>query len=258
MKKINIFIVLLILLTACTNNVNNTNNDLIDNAGVEKEPEENSIEGAVNDKEGILSGEIITDGIYGKSGKYVLYFVPDKETREFLYKDHPLEIGESLMMQFDDISLIKGIPKELGIYKVEIDADFSGKWVANLKSIKLTDNIGAVEYEGKSYATNDLDENVQPKDSVCGLIVENVRRFDGGGVIISFAGEIESGGYYNVYPGGDVFQYNKIGEIIVEEEYLKNFPTYKGKGNNFSVWFTETNELYDELANFFNYRKGKI
>lgn len=257
MKKI-IFIVLLILLTACTNNVNNTNNDLIDNAGVEKESKENSNEGADIDKTGILSGEIITDGIYGKSGKYVLYFIPDKETREIIYQDHPLEIGESVPLEFEDLSLVKDIPKELGIYKVEIDADFSGKWVANLKSIKLTDDIGTVEYEGKTYETNDLDENVQPKDSVCGLIVENVRRFDGGGVIIFFAGEIESGGYYNVYPGGDVFQYNKVGKIIVEKEYLNNFPTYKGKGNNFSVWFTETNELYDELANFSAIGRGKF
>ncbi|MEL7647353.1 MAG: hypothetical protein AAGU76_04635 [Sedimentibacter sp.] len=258
MKKI-IFIVLLILLTACTNNVNNTNNDLIENEGVEKESKKNSIEGAEIDRTGILSGEIITDGIYGKSGKYFLYFIPDKETREIIYQDHPLEIGESVPLEFEDLSLIKDLPKELGIYKVEIDADFSvNKWAAKLKSIKLTDDIGTVEYEGKTYETNDLDENVQPKDSVCGLIVENVRRFDGGGVIIFFAGEIESGGYYNVYPGGDVFQYNKVGKIIAEKEYKKNFPTYKGKGNNFSVWFTETNELYEELANFSAIGRGKF
>jgi hypothetical protein len=258
MKKINLIIILLILLCACTNNVDNINNDIIENVDVEKEPEENSNEGAEIDRTGILSGEIITDGIYGKSGKYVMYFIPDKETRLFLYKEHPLGTGESLLLQFEDISLIKDIPKELGVYKVEIEADFTGKWAADLKSIKLTDDIGTVEYEGKTYETNDLDESVQPKDSVCGLIVEHVRRFDGDGVIISFAGEIESGGYYNVYPGGDVFQYNRIGEIIVEKEYKKNFPTYKGKGNNFSVWFTETNELYDELAKFSAIGRGKF
>jgi hypothetical protein len=258
MKKINLIIILLILLCACTKNVQDTNNDLQEKVDVEKEPEENSIKDAEVDRTGILSGEIITDGIYGKSGKYVMYFVPDKETRLYLYKDHPLGTGESLMLQFEDISLIKDIPEEIGVYKVEIHADFSGKWTADLKSIKLTDDIGTVEYEGKTYETNDLDENVQPKDSVCGLIVENVRRFDGGGVIISFAGEIESGGYYNVYPGGDIFQYNRVGEIIVENEYKKNFPTYKGKGNNFSVWFTETNELYDELAEFSAIGRGKF
>lgn len=263
MKKFNIFIVLLILLSACTKNVqdtniNDTNSDLEENVDVEKEPEENSTEDADIDKGGILTGEIITEGIYGKSGKYFLYFIPDKETRLFIFKDHPLGIGESFMLQFEDISMIKDIPKELGVYKVKVEADFSGKWKADLKSIKLTDDIGTVEYEGKTYETNDLDENVQPKDSVCGLIVENVRRFDGGGVIISFAGEIESGGYYNVYPGGDIFQYSRIGEILVEKEYKKNFPTYKGKGNNFSVWFTETNELYDELAKFSAIGRGKF
>lgn len=255
MKKINLIIILFILLSACTknvqdSNVNNANNDLEENENTEKETQEISIRDAEAVKKDILSGEIVTDGIYGKSGKYVMYFIPDKETRELVYKDHPLETGECMMLQFEDLSIIKDIPKELGVYKVEIHADFSGKWTADLKSIKLVDDIGTIEYEGKTYETNDLDENVQPKDTVCGLIVESVRRFDGGGVIISFAGEIESGGYYNVYPGGDIFQYKRIGEIIVEKEYKKNFPTYKGKGNNFSVWFTETNELYDELAKF--------
>lgn len=255
-------------MTACTKNVQVTNDnselkadvekEAEENENVEKEPEENPVEDDEADRTGILSGEIITDGIFGNSGKYAFYFIPDKETREILYKDHPLEIGDSLSLRFDDMSLIKDIPKELGVYKVEIDADFSNKWAADLKSIKMVDDIGTVEYEGKTYATNDLDESVKPKDSVCGLIVENVRRFDGGGAIISFAGEIESGGYYNIYPGGDMFDYRRIGKIIVDEEYKKNFPTYKGQGNNFSVWFTENNELYDELANFSAIGRGKF
>ena len=99
---------------------------------------------------------------------------------------------------------------------------------------------------------------MQPKDWVCGLIVENVRRFDDGGVIISFEGEIESEGFYNVYPGGDMFQYQRIGQIIRDKESFKNFPTYKGQGNNFSVWFSETNELYEELANYSAIGRGRF
>ncbi len=206
-----------------------------------------------------LTGEIITDGIYENTGVYYIYFIPDKETRHLLNNYYPLEIGESIPLKFESMDIIKDLPKELGIYNVAIKADFTtDKREADLKSIKLVDSIGTIEYEGKTYETNDLDENVQPKDRVCGLIVKNVRRYDDGGLIITFEGEIESEGFYNVYPGGDMFQYRRIGEIIRDKESLKNFPTYKGVGNNFSVWFSETNELYDELANYSAIGRGKF
>jgi len=265
MKKINLFILLLTLSTvACTNNVQDTNinktgSNLGEKVDVEEDPKENSNIVVEIDRTDHLIGEIITDGIYGNSSMYNMYFIPDKETRQLLYNDYPVEIGESIPLQFENLDLVKDLPNKLGIYKVEIEADFTAnKWAADLESIKLTDIIGTVEYDGKTYETNDLDENVQPKDRVCGLIVENVRRFDNGGVIISFDGGIESEGFYNVYPGGDIFQYRRIGKIIVDKEYLKNFPTYKGKGNNFSVWFSETNELYDELANHSAIGRGKF
>lgn len=254
MKKINLFILLLLLLTVACTNVNKE--EKVDN---DKDTKENSNKGVEIDKTDYLTGEVITDGIYGNSGRYNIYFIPDKETRELLHNDHPAEIGESIPLEFENLDIIKDLPKELGIYKVKIKADFTvSKWAADLKSIKLTDKIGTVEYAGKTYETNDLDENVQPKDRVCGLIVENVRRFDDGGVIICFEGEIESEGFYNVYPGGDVFGYAKIGKIKVDKEYLKNFPTYKGIGSNFSVWFTKTNELYDKLANYSAIGRGKF
>lgn len=206
-----------------------------------------------------LTGEIITDGIYGNADVYYIYFIPDKETRKLLNNYYPLEIGESIPLKFESMDIIKDLPNELGIYSVAIEADFTtNKRTADLKTIKLTDTIGTIEYEGKTYETNDLDENVQPKDRVCGLIVKNVRRYDDGGVIITFEGEIESEGFYNVYPGGDMFEYRRIGEIIRDKESLKNFPTYKGEGNIFSVWFTETNELYNELANYSAVGRGKF
>lgn len=265
MKKIYSLILVLMLITAaCAKNAQNSNiietgNDSEENVNADKKLKENSNEIDEVVKTDYLTGEIITDGFYGNTNVYYIYFIPDKETRQQLYNDYPLEIGESMPLRFESIDVIKDLPKELDIYNVAIEADFTGnRWETDLKSINLTDDIGTIEYQGKIYETNDLDENVQPKDRVCGLIVENVRRFDDGGVIISFEGEIESEGFYNVYPGGDIFQYHRIGEIIPDKESLKNFPTYKGQGNNFSVWFSETNELYDELANYSAVGRGKF
>lgn len=268
MKKIYLLILILILMlltAACVKNVRNTDintgetgNNSEENVNAEKglKEELNKIDEV--EKTDCLTGEIITDGIYGNADVHYIYFIPDKETRQLIYNDYPSETGESIPMKFESMDVVKELPKELGIYSVEIEADFTADiGVAELESIKLTDEIGTVEYKGKTYETNDLDENVQPKDRVCGLIVENVRRFDDGGVIITFEGEIESEGFYNVYTGGDMFQ-GRIGEIIRDKESLKNFPTYKGEGNIFSVWFSETNELYEELANFSAIGRGKF
>ncbi|MDD4088579.1 MAG: hypothetical protein PHP29_02670 [Tissierellia bacterium] len=254
MKKINpliVIIILMLLIAACTRNVQKADTgETGNNSG------ENQIDEA--EKTDYLTGEVITDGIYGNADVYYIYFIPDKETRQLIYNDYPSKTGESIPMKFESMDIVKDLPGVLGVYDVAIEADFTADIrEAELKSIKLTDDIGTVEYEGKTYETNDLDENVQPKDRVCGLIVENVRRFDDGGVIISFEGEIESEGFYNVYPGGDMFQ-GRIGEIIRDKESVKNFPTYKGEGNTFSVWFSETNELYDELANYSAIGRGKF
>ena len=81
-------------------------------------------------------------------------------------------------------------------------------------------------YEGKKYLTNKLDETVTAKDRVCNLIVSNVRKFDDGGVMIYFEGEIESEGFYNVYPGGELFDYRRIGRIVPNDKSLKNIPSY--------------------------------
>jgi len=263
MKKIYLLILILVLLAvSCTKNLQDTNtkeiyNNLEDN--VKKGLEEDSNKNDKVIQTNYLTGEIITDGIYGNTSVHYIYFIPDRETRQSLYNYYPSEIGESIPLKFESMDIIKDLPKELGIYDVIIEADFTTNIrEADLKSIKLTDNIGTIEYHGKTYETNDLDENVQPKDRVCGLIVENVRRYDDGGVIITFEGEIESEGFYNIYPGGDVFQYRRIGEIIRDNESIKNFPTYKGEGNIFSVWFSESNELYDELVSYSVIGRGKF
>lgn len=210
-------------------------------------------------EQNIYTGEIIVDGLYGNKGS--IYFVPDKETRELLKNEYPYTPakGESISLDYDDVNVVRDLPKELGIYKVEVEADYkTGNTALKLKSIKLTEKIGTVEYEGKQYPTNELDETVAAKDRVCGLIVSNVRKLGDDGVIIEFEGEIESEGFYNVYPGGEYFDYKRIGRIVPDGESVKNFPTYKGEGNPWSVYFTETNELYKQLVEHSAIGRGKF
>lgn len=254
MKKLLLYVVILLLLTSCTKQTDT----IIDVEGPITEP----IETENNETETIrYTGEIISDGYFGDKGR--IYFVPDKETSELLKNECPYSIdaGESIPLDYDGINIVKDLPQVLGIYKVEVEADYNtGNIFSKLKSIELTEEIGTVEYGGKTYPTNELDETVTAKDSVCGLIVSNVRKFDDGGVMIDFEGEIESEGFYNVYPGGEYFNYKRIGRIIPDGESVKNFPSYKGTGvsNNFSVYFTETNELYQQLTEHSAIGRGKF
>lgn len=254
MKKLLIFAMILLMLTSCTNAPDT----------VEPDPEEPVTNPAEEDEEPEsvrYTGEIITDGFHGKVGRF--YFIPDKETRELLKGEYPwpIEAGESIPLDYHDSNLIKELPLELGVYKVEVEADFSSQGIiSELKSIKLTDEIGTVEYEGKTYPTNELDEAVTAKDIVCGLIVSNVRKFEDGAVMIEFEGEIESEGFYNLHHGGEFYNYINIGRIVPDGESVNNFPTYKGVGvhNNYSVYFTETNELYQQIAEHSAIGRGKF
>ena len=255
MKKLLLFVAILLLFTSCTKQTEIN----IDTEEPIKEPLEIEIEDIKQPTR--YTGEIISDGFFGDKGR--IYFVPDKETRELLKNEYPypIDAGESIPLEYDVIDIIKDLPKELGIYKVEVEADYkTGNITSKLKAIKLTEEIGTVEYEGKEYPTNELDETVTAKDRVCGLIVSNVRKFDDGGIMIEFEGEIESEGFYNVYPGGEFFNYKRIGRIVPDGESVKNFPSYKGTGvnNNFSVYFSETNELYQQLVEHAAIGRGKF
>ena len=174
MKKLILFAAILLLLTSCSKQINTVEPDVTEPV---TEPEED------NETEPVrYTGEIITDGFYGNSGR--IYFVPDKETRELLKNEYPFSInaGESIPLDYEGMSIVENLPRELGIYKVEVDADYNtGNIFSKLKAINLTEEIGTVEYEGKEYPTNELDETVNAKDRVCGLIVSNVRKFDDGG-----------------------------------------------------------------------------
>lgn len=251
MKKILFIVVAAILLVSCSTN-SNTNVDITE---PEKPALDDEPEGGNEHNTERYTGEIIVDEFY--NGR--IYFLPDKETRLLLKDKYRREVYDSIPLDYKDTAIEAQLPKELGIYNAEIKADFSQEgWFISLNEIKLTDSIGTVEYEGKDYKTNDLDENVRTKDKVCGLIVSNVRRFEDGGVMIKFEGEIESEGFYSVYPGGEFFNYLRIGRIVPNEKSMKGFPSYLGKYNNFSVYFVETNELYQQLADFSAIGKGRF
>ncbi|WP_313344214.1 hypothetical protein [Sedimentibacter sp.] len=259
MKKLLLFAAIILLLTSCSKQTNTVEPEAEEPM---PEPIEEPAEEENDEPKDIrYTGEIITGGFYGNSG--IIYFIPDKETMELLKNEYPFSInaGESIPLYYDDINIVKDLPQELGVYKVEIEADYNtGNILSNLKSISSTEEIGTVEYKGKEYPTNDLDETVTAKDIVCGLIVSNVRKFDDGGVMINFEGEIESEGFYNVYPGGEYFNYKRIGRIVPDGKSVKNFPSYKGVGveNTFSVYFAESNELYQKLAEHSAIGRGRF
>ncbi|HBD64425.1 MAG TPA: hypothetical protein DC038_08320 [Clostridiales bacterium] len=251
MKKVLLTVVVAMLLASCTANSNvNIDEPEPKEPVADNEPAEDDVP-----EQERYTGEIIVDGFY--RGR--IYFLPDKETKMLLNDKHGRDAADSIPLDYKDASIEAHLPKELGVYKAEIKADFSQQgWFVPLNEIKLTDSIGTVEYKGKDFETNDLDESVRAKDRVCGLIESNVRRFDDGGVMFEFEGEIESEGYYSVYPGGDFFGYLRIGRIVPDEKSMKNIPSYLGKYNNFSVYFAESNELYQKLADFSAVGKGKF
>ncbi len=261
MKKIVLVIIMLILLiTACTNNNGNkkninTDSEIINIIKDSEALEEPSVGNDI-DRTEYLTGEIITDGNYSYPSNYkgIMYFVPDEESN-IIIKEKYNYSAESYLLFYENMSMIENLPKELGIYKVKVKIDWneSGKSFI-LNNIELTDKIGTILYEGKSYETNELDENVKVKDMVCGLIVKWIDRFDGG-IQIRFAGEIESEGYYSI--NYDLMYDENMGRIYFDEEYFNNIPFYGERGfNNFS--FFKTNELFDEIQNFSAFGKGKF
>lgn len=172
MKKIIIIITMLILLvTACSDrNVNtNENTENINNNTVDIDEKDKSDANDNIDRTEYLTGEIITDGIYNhpSNHKGIIYFVPDEES-SIIIKEKYDAAAESFQLVYDDMSKVKNLPKELGIFKVKVDIDWNEKGRSFLlNDIQLTDKIGTVTYTGKTYETNELDENVKVKDEVC-------------------------------------------------------------------------------------------
>lgn len=291
MKKVSlIFLILVLLATACTNNKEqdtNVNTDSVvgnisENAEFRNEPnerlsdesngkpnEESIEELSTNteteiDRTEYFTGEIIIDGNYEFMPESYgsVSFVPDKESREIIIKKYYYEdinfLGsESYGLIYDDMSVVENLPLELGIYKVKVSIDVKSIYDSNqffIKDIKLTDEIGTILYDGKTYDTNVLDFNFKVKDIVCGLIISSVIRTDNGGILIIFAGDIKSEGYYTI--NYSEFEGGKIGTICLDEEYRNDFPILEGEKN--VIWFRKTNELFDLLENNAPFGRGEF
>lgn len=248
-KRINLIIMILIfLITGCTNTVPE-----------KTEVTEKPIEDEEIDRTKYLTGEIITDGNFDYPENHnggAIYFVPDEESSKIIKEKYNFS-SESFLLFYDNMSKVENLPQELGIYKVKVKADWDeiGKSFV-LNDILLTDEIGTVVYDGKTYETNELDENVKVKDQVCGLIVKWISREKvSDSIEIRFAGEIESEGYYTI-AYSDMFDDN-YGMIYFDEKYFDDIPFYGERGHN-NFYFVKTNELFDELQNFSTFGKGKF
>ena len=257
MKKcILIVLMLSLLITACTrSNGNSTNTDNVNENIIDVEGKNGGDDEI--DRSEYLTGEIITDGVYAypSRGFGTIYFVPDEESSKIMKEKYNAS-EESILLLYNDVSIVESLPQESGIYKVKVSMELKEEynWLM-LKDIQLTDEIGTVLYEGKNYETNELDENVKVKDKVCGLIVKWISRDDVGGIQIRFAGEIESEGYYFI--NYDLMYDDNVGKIYFDEENFNNIPFYGERGHN-NFYFIKTNDLFDELQDFSSFGKGKF
>ena len=116
-----------------------------------------------------------------------------------------IPVGQVKIVQAEDKGIIKELYVKEGEYVkagqilVELDTTRTGADLDQLKKqvayYQLTlDRLNA-EISDAPFQPQKA-ENVEPKDRVCGLIVENVRRYDDGGVGILFEGALESEGFY--------------------------------------------------------------
>lgn len=260
MKKLVIFaMMLMFLITSCYINTPKTNNDSTDNNA-----EENVVE---IDRSEYLTGEIITDGNYeiSSGGIGSICFVPDKESREIIkdkYSIYDLYYlnDESYFIYYDNLSVTENLPKDLGIYKVKVKFDLKNIYNYdrfNLIDITLFDNIGTILYEGKSYETNDLDLDVKVKDRVLGLIVDSVDKFGDEGFRVSFCGEIETEGYYNIFYGE--LHGRNLGIIYYDEKYEEYVPMMMGESNNKQLFYFDDNkDLFSQLEDYSSFGRGKF
>jgi len=264
MKKFILFILMLTFLIASCTNYTQRDAKEVD---TKSEPENISNEVSEIDRTEYLTGEIITDGDYEilSSGIGSICFVPDKESREIIeekYDTYDLYYlnDESYFLYYDNISVTESLPNELGIYKVRVKFDLKEIYSYdrfNINDIQLTDNIGTILYEGKAYETNNLDLDVKVKDRVCGLIVDSVDKLGDEGFRVTFCGEIEIEGYYNIsYSEMNASNY---GTIYYDDKYESNVPMMMGESNNKQLFlFIDKEELFSQLEEHSSFGRGKF
>lgn len=234
----------------------NTNNS---NASAEKQTEE-PVSGTDIERTEYLTGEIITDGLYNiyePMGYSTFCFIPDKESLEIMKGKYREKSYYGLA--YDSLDEVKNLPKELGIYKVKVKIEKENDYgYLFIDKIELTDNIGTVIYEGKTFETNDIDDTVEIKDRAGGLIVDHLIKTDDGGLVVGFAGEIECEGYYLIDPrDNEVFEC-KTGHIYFDKESREKLPTVYGEGNTFYGWFSDRNEAFNKLQSHSLFGRGKF
>ncbi|HCS10135.1 MAG TPA: hypothetical protein DIV40_01640, partial [Clostridiales bacterium] len=105
--------------------------------------------------------------------------------------------------------------------------------------------------------TNNLDLDVKVKDRVCGLIVDSVDKLGGGGFRISFCGEIETEGYYNI--SYSEMNANNYGTIYYDDKYESKVPMMMGESNNKQLFlFLDKEELFSQLEEHSSFGRGKF
>ena len=219
------------------------------------------------DRSEYLTGEIITDGDYEISSNGIgsISFVPDTESREIIeekYGSYDLYSlnDESYFLYYDHISVTENLPEELGIYKVKVKFDLKEIYNYdrfNINDIQLTDNIGTILYEGKTYQTNNLDLDVKVKDRVSGLIVDSVDKLGDEGFRVTFCGEIETEGYYNI-SYSELHERN-IGTLYYDDNYISNVPMMMGESSNKQLfYFDSKEELFRQLEDYSSFGRGKF
>jgi len=273
MNKVILFVLMTTLfVTACTNNAQNVSESSTDNSPEKKvDTKQEQIENAniilEIDRTEYLTGEIITDGDYeiSSNGIGTICFVPDKESRKIIEEKYSIYDlyylnDESYYLYYDNVTITENLPNEVGVYKVKVKFDINSINNYNrfkLIDIELTDNIGTILYEGKSYETNNLDLDVKVKDRVCGLIVSSVDRLGEEGLRVGFCGEIETGGYYNIYYS-EMYDSN-YGCIYYDEKYKDNIPMIMGENNNKELfYFVNKENMFKELVNYSSFGRGKF
>ena len=122
-KKFFIFLIALLFLILLSSCVKQTQTEVTEVDEKITNEEHNIKEENISQKPVIhpkYTGELITDGIYGEQG--ILYFVPDKESKELIKINFPShDITSSIQLYYNNKEIVKDLPTELGIYKVEID-----------------------------------------------------------------------------------------------------------------------------------------